>query len=260
MNLLLNTNINPPIHFSLRSKKIVNHDDRVNDIFKNLFGETKHQDWLHEFIKFINNFDLSSGQFHNSFTELINIKYKIKMSLILFFIVSYNLLKINYEVTKNFLEKILTRKYNYSEMINATNNESVTVNFGLSLLLESFEILTFYFENYLNEENKQIIKNKLYEEIEISIKNYILMHEVVNKIKENSNKNKMEKFLEFFNLRSKRLNSTILILVDLGFNEEKCDQKMVDSSIALGRYIEIKVTLIRDFNRFSVRNFFNNNF
>lgn len=179
------------------------------------------------------------------------------MALILFFTVSYNLLKIDFEITKNYLEKLLTRKYNYSEMIQATNNESVTVNFGLSLLFECFEIFSFYFENYLNMENKQIIRTKLYEEIELSIKNYVLMHELIKNLLVDSTKNKKQKFEEFFNLRSKRLNATILILIDIGFSEEKVDQPMIDSSIALGRYIEIKVTLLRDFTRYKVLFFTN---
>jgi len=174
------------------------------------------------------------------------------MALILFFIVSYNLLKINFETTKNFLEKLLSRKYNYSELIQATNNESFTVNFGLSLLFECFEIFSFYFENYLNLENKQIIRNKLYEEIEKSIKNYIYIHDFIKNLLNDSSKTKNQKFEEFFNLRCKRLNATILILIDIGFSEEKVDQLFFDSSIALGRYIEIKVTLLRDFTRFKV--------
>jgi hypothetical protein len=241
----------------LRSKKIVNQDNRVNDIFKNLFGASKHEDWLHEFIKFITNFDVSSGNIHKSLTELISIKYKIKMALILFFIVSYNLLKINFEITKNFLEKLLSKKYNYSEMIQATNNESVTVNFGLSLLFECFEIFSFYFENYLNLENKQIIRNKLYEEIEISIKNYILMHEFIRNLIVDTTKTKKQKFEEFFNLRSKRLNASILILIDICFSEEKVDQSNLDSSMALGRYIEFKVTLLRDFTRYKILSILN---
>jgi len=174
------------------------------------------------------------------------------MALILFFIVSYNLLKINFEITKSFLEKLLSRKYNYSEMIQATNNESFTVNFGLSLLFECFEILSFYFENYLNMENKKIVLTRLYEEIELSIKNYITMHEVIKNILD-STITKKQKFEEIFNLRSKRLNATILILIDIGFSEEKVDQTMIDNSFALGRYIEIKVTLLRDFTRYKVK-------
>jgi len=137
-------------------------------------------------------------------------------------------------------------------MIQATNNESVTVNFGLSLLFECYEIFTFYFENYLNMENKQIIRNKLYEEIETSIKNYILMHEYIKNILTDTSNSKIKKFEEFFNIRCKRLNATILVLIDMGFREEKSEKTMIDSSIALGRYIEIKVTLLRDFTRYQV--------
>ena len=254
MNILLKTNITPPIHFSLRSKKIINQDDRIHEIYKNLFGEDKHEDWLHEFIKFTNNFDFIIEE---KFSELFSMKYKIKTILILFFNISYNLLKINFADTKYFLEKLLLKNYNYGEICNIINKEkSDSINFGFSLLLELFEILTFYFENYLNIENKNLIKNKLYEEIEISIKNYINIHENFDNLINDSNMSKIQTYEKFFNLRSKRLNSNIIILVDLGFNEKKCDQKILDFSMCMGRYFEIKLTLLRDLNRYKVIIFF----
>lgn len=53
-----------------------------------------------------------------------------------------------------------------------------------------------------------------------------------NKIDIDINKTNQQKFIDFFNLRSKRLNSTIFILIDIGFNEDKFDQKALQSSIA----------------------------
>ena len=41
MNFLLSTRIDPPIHFSLRSRKINTDDNRNNEIYRILFGEQK---------------------------------------------------------------------------------------------------------------------------------------------------------------------------------------------------------------------------
>ena len=126
---------------------------------------------------------------------------------------------------------------------------------GLSLLYEFFEILSFYIDNYMME-NKQPIKNRLYQEIETSITNYILMQKYKDVSKIDAKKTKKELFNDLFNLRCKRLNSTIFLLIDIGFSEDKFDQKALESSIALGRYIEIKMTLLRDYRRFQVINIF----
>lgn len=235
---------------------MLNQDNRVNDIYKDLFGASKNGDWLHEFIKFITNFDLSTGHISSSgLSELISTKYKIKMALILFFTVSYNLLKIKFEKSKLFLEKLLTRNYNYSEIVALSDDENVTVSFGLSLLFECYEIFCFYFENYLNAENRELIKDKLYREIEVSIQNYINMYDTLKHLSDLSKNNKLQSFEEFFEQRKKRINIAILILIDLGFSEEKASQELVDAVAALGRYVEIKITLLRDFTRYKVNTF-----
>ena len=245
INFLLNTNIDPPIHFSLKSKQMLNQDLRTVEVFKSLFGESKSQDWLFEFIKFTHNFDLSSMNTSKILSSITNTKYKVKITLILFLTVAYNLIQSNFEITSKFLEKLFSRDYKYQEISALTNHESITLTMGLSLLYEFFEILSFYIDNYMME-NKQPIKNRLYQEIETSITNYILMQKYKDVSKIDAKKTKKELFNDLFNLRCKRLNSTIFLLIDIGFSEDKFDQKALESSIALGRYIEIKMTLLRD--------------
>ena len=188
----------------------------------------------------------------NILTNITNIKYKIKITLILFLTFAYNLIQKHFEVTKNFIQKLFSRNYKYQEIISLTNHEeSITLNMGLSLLYEFFEIFSYYFDNYMME-NKQEIKKRLYQEIETSINNYIEMQKYLDISKINTSKTKTENFIDFFNLRSKRLNSTIFMLIDIGFSEDKFDKNALESSIALGRYIEIKMTLLRDFQRYQV--------
>lgn len=230
---------------------MLNQDNRTIAIFKDLFGESKAQDWLFEFIKFTHNFDLSSMKDNQILSTINTIKYKIKITLILFLTVAYNLIQLHFDITSKFLDKLFSRNYKYQEIQTLTNHESITLNMGLSLLYEFFEIFSFYFDNYMMEDKSEI-KHKLYQEIETSIKNYILMQKFQN-IKITDKNKKMEVFNEFFNLRSKRLNSTIFMLMDIGFSEDKFDKKTLESSIALGRYIEIKMTLLRDHRRYQVR-------
>lgn len=229
---------------------MLNQDLRTIEIFKNLFGESKSQDWLFEFIKFTHNFDLSMNN-NKILSNITNTKYKIKITLILFLTVAYNLIQKHFEITSKFLEKLFSRNYKYQEIIALTNHESVTLNMGLSLLYEFFEIFSFYFDNYMME-NKQAIRQRLYQEIETSIKNYITMQQYKDFSKIDTKKSKTEIFTDFFNLRCKRLNSTIFMLMDIGFSEDKFDQKALESSVALGRYIEIKMTLLRDYRRTQV--------
>jgi hypothetical protein len=230
---------------------MLNQDFRTIEIFKNLFGESKSQDWLFDFVKFTHNFDLSSNSSNNILSNITNIRYKLRMTLILFLTVAYNLIQKHFEITSKFLKILFLRNYKYQEIITLTNHESLTLNMGLSILYEFFEIFSFYIDNYLMDD-KQEIKQRLFREIEISIMNYIEMQKYIDFNTIDIKKTKQEKFIDFFNLRSKRLNSTIFILLDIGFNEDKFDLKALQSSIALGRYIEIKMTLLRDFRKYQV--------
>lgn len=253
INFLLNTNIDPPIHFSLKSKQINISDIRVEEIFKNLFGASKHQDWLYEFINFLHNFDISAINASNILTGLTTIKYKLKITIILFLTVSYNLIQSHFDITKKFLDKLFSRDYKYQEIISMTNHNNITLNMGLSLLYEFFEIFSFYFDNYM--ESKVEIKQRIYEEIQTSIQNYINIKDNYNDLYNSKNIEmdlKMQKFTKFFDQRTKRLNSTLFMLMDLGFSNDKYDKEILESAIALGRYIEIKITLLRDYTRFLV--------
>lgn len=144
-----------------------------------------------------------------------------------------------------------------------TNHKDDTLNIGLSLLYEFFEIFSFYFDNYM--ENKSQIKDLIYSEIENSIKNNIKMHEtyrdILDILKKNKGKNISQnekiKFDEFFDLRSKRLNSFIFMLMDIGFSEDEYRKELLDSVMVLGRYTEINGTLLRDYSRYLVIFLFN---
>jgi hydroxymethylglutaryl-CoA synthase len=246
MNFLLKCNIYPPIHFSLRSRKINNEDNRINEIFKILFGEDKHEDWLHEFLKFVNQFDWNS----TILTELSNIKYKLKIIVLLLYTISYNLLKYNFEDTKLFLEKILSNTYNYDKMLEFIPNSSLSINFGLSVILELFEIMKFYINNYVK--TNKIVAEKLLFVIENSLKAYINMVEFGNKIKTKQITLNKEIFDSFLEQRFKRLNATIIILISLAFSDEQISEEVLNYFLSFGRYCEVKLTLFRDYKRYKV--------
>jgi hypothetical protein len=251
MNFLLNTKINPPIHFALRSRKIKDDDIRVNEIFRVLFGEQKHEDWLHEFIKFVNHFDFFGK--NANLSSLYSLKYKIKMIVILLYTVSYNLLQFNFAETKNFLEKMLNKDSNYDKMLVLLSSvpNSIALNFGLSVILELYEIMKFYFSNFVK--SNKMITEKIICEVESSLKGFIQMFDLCESIKQGREKLDDQTFRSFLELRLKRLNATVMILSDLAFAEENISEEIVDYFLALGKYVEIKITLIRDSHRFKVR-------
>lgn len=254
MNFLLNTKINPPVHFALRSRKIKDDDIRVSEIFKVLFGEQKHEDWLHEFIKFVNHFDFFNK--NSNLSSLYSLKYKIKMTVILLYTVSYNLLQFNFEETKNFLLQMLSKNNdnNYDKMLEVLSlvPNNIALNFGLSVILELYEIMKFYLNNHVK--SNKIIIEKIIHEVETSLKGFIQMFELCENIKQGKERLDDKSYRNFLELRLKRLNATVMILSDLAFAEEHISEEIVNYFLALGKYVEIKITLIRDSHRYKVSN------
>ena len=247
MNFLVKCNMYPPIHFSLRSKKMNNDDVRINEIFKILFGEDKHEDWLHEFLKFVNHFEWDAA----ILPELFNFKYKLKMMIILLYSISYNLLKYNFEETKLFLERILSKNYNYDKILASIPNSSISINFGLCVILELYEILKFYVENHIK--TNKIIADNIITVIDNSLRAYINMFEIGIKIKTGQLELTDKVFESFLECRFKRLNATVLILISLAFSDEVINEEILNYYLAFGRYCELKLTLLRDYKRYKVK-------
>jgi hypothetical protein len=248
MNILLNNKIQPPLHFTLRSRKINSDDKRVNEVFKILFGEQKNEEWLHEFIKFINHFDINQNK--NDLSELNSIKYKLKMMIILTYVVTYNLLKYNFNDTQQFIRNLLSKKYVYDQLLEMILSNSIPLYFGLSVILELSEIMKFYLNNYVK--TNKIMIEKIFSELELTLVSLIKMSEIINKLANNELTMNKELFDEYFECRIKRLNATVMILSDLAFNEELINEQSLNSFLALGRYCEIKLTLLRDYSKYNV--------
>jgi hypothetical protein len=251
MNFLLTTKINPPIHFALRSRKIKDDDIRVGEIFKTLFGEDRHEEWLLEFVKFVNHFNFTNNSVGSVLPQLNSLKYKLKMTIILLYVVSYNLLMFNFNETKKFLENLLSGTYKYEELLAGINYEDISLNFGLSVILELYEIMKFNFVNTNGNVviGSKVVRERLFMKIEESMKGFIKMFELCKNIKEGKVLLNEESFNIFLNYRLKRLNATVMILADLAFSEENISEDVLNSFLALGKYLEIKITLMRDFKR-----------
>jgi hydroxymethylglutaryl-CoA synthase len=247
MNFLLKTKINPPVHFALRSRKIQDDDIRVNEIFKTLFGEAKHEDWLHEFVKFVNHFDFFSN---SNLSHVYSLKYKMKMTIILLYLVSYNLLQFSFEQTKIFLLKMLSKGMTYDEMLTNIPNESLSLNFGLSVILELYEIMKFYCSNYVKQ--NKLITEKIISEVEDSLLKSIKMYSFGQEVLNGSVELNDSSFKNFLSFRLKRLNANVMILSDLAFSDEKIDEETYSLFMALGDYVEIKLMLLRDFQKYKV--------
>ena len=244
INFLINTRISPPINFTLISGNINNEDKRNDIIYKDLFGTHKKIEWLYEFMKFVHEMDL----FNNKLKEIYQIKYKLKMIIIMLFLISSNLLKLNYDLMSVFIKKLIypiknKNKYDELNEMIINNNENISLEFGMTLIFELYEIANFYLSNYIVNNT---IKSKIKEEIIKSLNNFILINKFSNEekiIKDYKN------FEIFFELRLTRLNAVVLILCDLGFNDEKYSNEIIDRYISLGRYAEIKIMLYRDYSR-----------
>ena len=173
------------------------------------------------------------------------------MIVVVFYIVSYNLLRHDYQQTKVLLEKILDckQKYSYDKLVTFIPNSLMALDFGLSVLLELSEILKFYLSNYVKN---NIYKEKIMTEVENSVRSFIKMNEI--KFKVERGELPLDHLLldQFIELRLNRLNASVMILCDLAFNEDLVTEEKLSLFMAVGRFCEIKITLLRDFERFNV--------
>ena len=249
MNFLINSKIKPEINFGLLTTGATNHDNRVGRICNDLFGNKTIKDWLYEFMILVHELDL----FKTKLEEIYQIKYKLKICVILFLTISSNLLKKNHDLLSNFINELIQEKYhnkanNFSELYklipDSSTVENVSLEFGMTVILELYEIYLFYLENYL-ENHKTLIKI-IKQEVILSLKNFIKLSEFFTL---NKKINNLKEFEEFFEIRLTRLNAIILLLIDLGFSEYRYNEEEINNLICLGRYAEIEITLYRDYSR-----------
>jgi hypothetical protein len=196
----------------------------------------------------VHNLDL----FKNNLEEIYQIKYKVKLCVILFFQIINNLLKkdTNVEIISNFITEMLKEKYingNFESLFNlipnSTNDENISLEFGLTVILELYEIYLFYIDNYLT--SKRLIMNMIKKEVIQSLNNFIKLREY----KKNKKIKTLKDFEQYFELRLTRLNAIVLLLIDYGFSNEHYTENEINNFISLGRYAEIQITLYRDFSK-----------
>jgi degradative hydroxymethylglutaryl-CoA reductase len=242
MNILLNTKIEPPLHLTFK-KNFKNADNRITHLFKILFGESKTEDWIHEYIKFVNHFEFTP----NIRSELYSMKYKVKLLIILFFTFTPNLLKFDFNSTTDFLTRMFQPNYNYDDLSNYIPKLPIEINYGMYVMLEIYEILRFYLSNYVK--NKDFLVDKIWKEIKTSVQSFIEITRLNNTLRKGEIKLTEDVFSRFFENRLKRLNATLIILIDIAFSEIGVDSENIDLFISLGRYVEMTMTLLRDYAR-----------
>ena len=81
MNILINSKISPGINFGLLTTGINNNDKRIKIIKNDFFGQKQKSICLYEFMILVHSLDL----FKNNLEEIYQIKYKVKLCVILFF-------------------------------------------------------------------------------------------------------------------------------------------------------------------------------
>ena len=246
MNFLINSKISPEINFGLLTTGINNKDERINIISNELFGKKQKRTWLYEFMNLVHGLDL----FKNNLEEIYQIKYKVKLCVILIFQITNNLLKGNEKITSNFINEMLKEEYqndNFESLFDLIPDSAVIKNvsleFGLTVILELYEVYLFYIDNYLT--NRKSIMEKIKKEVIKSMLNFIKLQ----KYKKTGKINSLEEFDEYFELRLTRLNAIILLLIDYGFSNEHYSEEEINNFISLGRYAEIQITLYRDYSK-----------
>lgn len=239
MNILLNTSIDPPVNLCIKSRKVITDDIRVDEIYHVLVGKSKNYDWLHEFLKFMNDVDFGN---YFDFNQTNNLKYKLKLIIILLNLISYNLLKSEFEKTKTILEMIISQE-NYIKIQEVIYKEPIYLNFGLTLLNELNEIFKFLFCSYVtNEEFKTIIFNEVYS----MFRNFINVHLLWKDYLQGKTSD-MKFFNLLFNYRTKRLNASLMFLIDAVFLlEGNLNLEYLKGIMLFGQYCEIKSTILRD--------------
>ena len=250
MNILINSKISPEINFKLLTSGISDKDkdERIQIIKNDFFGQKQKSVWLYEFMTLVHSLDL----FKNNLENIYQIKYKVKLCVVLFFQITNNLLKnnSNEEILSNFITEMLKEKYingNFESLFNLipdsckTNN--ISLEFGMTVILELYEIYLFYIDNYLT--SKKSTMNLIKKEVIQSLNNFIKLRDYKNN-KKIKNLDDFEKYLE---LRLTRLNAIVLLLIDYGFSNEHYTEEEINNFISLGRYAEIKITLFRDFSK-----------
>ena len=246
MNILINSKISLEINLGLLTTGINNNDERIKILMNDLFGKKQKRIWLYEFMTLVHSLDL----FKNNLQEIYQIKYKVKLCVILFFQITNNLLKINKdeEIISNFIIEMLKEKYingNFESLFNlipnSDKNQNISLEFGMTVILELYEIYLFYIDNYLT--SKKNIMNLIKKEVIHSLNNFIKLKD----FKKNKKINTIQDFEEYFELRLTRLNAIVLLLIDYGFSNEHYSEDEINNFICLGRYSEIQITLYRDF-------------
>ena len=247
MNFLINSKISPEINFGLLTTGIKNTDERINIINNDLFGQKQKSTWLYEFMNLVHGLDL----FKNNLEEIYQVKYKVKLCVILIFQITNNLLKSsgNEEIISNFITEMLKDKYqngNFESLFDlipdSAKIKSVSLEFGMTVILELYEIYLFYIDNYLT--NRKSIMKMIKNEVIRSLNNFIKLKQYKEKGKISS----LEEFDEYFELRLTRLNAIVLLLIDYGFSNEHYSEEDIINLISLGRYAEIEITLYRDYS------------
>ena len=240
MNILLNTSINPPINLCINSRKVLSDDIRVDEIYHKLVGKSKNYDWLHEFLKFMNDVDFGN-YFH--FNQTNSLKYKLKLIIILLNLISYNLLTSDFEKTKIILELLITQDQNTLQIQELITKEPIYLNYGLTLLNELNEIFKFLISSYVTSEK---FKNLVIKEVFKMFQNFIILHQLWNDFLQGKQFN-YELFDAFFNFRTKRLNASIMFLIDTVFLlEGNINEEYIEAIMMFGHYCEIKATIWRD--------------
>lgn len=226
--------------------------DSKNKLLREILFLNKPEEWLLDTLKLVDSFKIVSNE--------IQVAIKMKLYIILIYNFIENLLIYNYNLTSKFIENLINTSSKSAFIDSVSIPETpFEINFSFKLIAEINEIIIFHVNHYCKVEKLiNLFKTELY-------KSYI---NFVDSFKIEKNKNS---FFKYMKLRFNRLNCKILVLVELIFSEDytmfynndnndnikknrsnnnsiqNIDFKEIDNYLSFGEYIQIEITLLRDY-------------
>lgn len=246
LNIALNCQSERPIHLAMEKNPKTKRTQQDITIQKQLFGD-KGFEWLSGFFHELDliKFSVETDDLLGSKKAKTELCYKLKTLAILANILSYNLVKINYNKVQE-VYKVIKQNPNSESIKDILKGENIGLRYGCFLLAELIKITQYNLEITLPfEQIKSLLLNEMY--------NIIESHFIAHEMWVEAMQKKRFDFERFLLARRKRLSATIMLYCDaLVLGGSGLNQKVVNSMKLLGEIYELEGTMARDVSRWAL--------
>ena len=253
VNIAIECGRDKPVYFSIEKEEPQSTQKEEPDMIElrdAIFGK-KDYEWLKFFTSELDlvryTSDLKSLR-EQGLTRPIELSYKLKVVGILINVVTFNMIKLNFEKTREVLS--LTRKKLKGEATHHALNkllekEEFVVRYGMSLLSELVTIFYYNIDQLLLSNE---LKKALFAEIIKITESALATHTLWEKANTKSGFD----FEQFMLQRKKRMSATLMLLCDcILLKTVEFTPQLLEEVQGLGELYEIEGTMIRDISRWS---------